>query len=83
VKGPARLSNLLEAFFLERLMQQRWVSPHTIASYRDTFRLADHAQSPRPPNWLSLGRLHCPLQCELGGNEACAGAVGKLNELLQ
>lgn len=30
---------LLEAFFLDRLMRQRLVSPHTIASYRDTFRL--------------------------------------------
>jgi site-specific recombinase XerD len=28
---------LLERFFLQRLMQQRQVSPHTIASYRDTF----------------------------------------------
>jgi integrase/recombinase XerD len=39
MKDSARLSNLLETFFLERLMQQRRVSPHTIASYRDTFRL--------------------------------------------
>ena len=30
---------LLESFFVDRLMQQRQVSPHTIASYRDTFRL--------------------------------------------
>ena len=30
---------LLESFFMDRLMQQRQVSPHTIASYRDTFRL--------------------------------------------
>lgn len=36
VKGfPA----LLETFFTERLMRQRKASPHTIASYRDTFRL--------------------------------------------
>ena len=28
---------LLERFFLQRLMQQRQVSPHTISSYRDTF----------------------------------------------
>jgi len=28
---------LLERFFLQRLMQQRQASPHTIASYRDTF----------------------------------------------
>jgi site-specific recombinase XerD len=30
---------LLERFFTQRLMQQRQVSAHTIASYRDTFRL--------------------------------------------
>ena len=30
---------LLQAFFTERLLQQRRASPHTIAGYRDTFRL--------------------------------------------
>ena len=30
---------LLQAFFTDRLMRQRQASPHTIASYRDTFRL--------------------------------------------
>lgn len=30
---------LLQAFFTDRLMQQRRVSPHTIAAYRDSFRL--------------------------------------------
>jgi integrase/recombinase XerD len=39
MKGSITFSALLESFFLERLMQQRRVSPHTIASYRDTFRL--------------------------------------------
>ena len=29
---------LLQGFFTRRLMQQRQVSPHTIASYRDCFR---------------------------------------------
>jgi len=29
----------LEAFFTERLQRQRQASPHTIAAYRDTFRL--------------------------------------------
>jgi site-specific recombinase XerD len=32
-------SSLLESFFTERLMHQRQASPHTISSYRDTFRL--------------------------------------------
>jgi site-specific recombinase XerD len=33
------LAPLLERFFARRLMQERRVSPHTIGSYRDTFRL--------------------------------------------
>jgi integrase/recombinase XerD len=39
MKGSTTFSALLEAFFLDRLMQQRQVSSHTVASYRDTFRL--------------------------------------------
>jgi len=33
------LAPLLEGFFHERLLKQRGASPHTVASYRDTFRL--------------------------------------------
>jgi site-specific recombinase XerD len=33
------LAPTLEAYFTDRLIRQRRVSPHTIASYRDTFRL--------------------------------------------
>jgi integrase/recombinase XerD len=33
------LAPTLQAFFTERLIRQRQVSPHTIASYRDTMRL--------------------------------------------
>ena len=35
----ADLGTLVEAFFCKRLISQRRASPHTIASYRDTFRL--------------------------------------------
>jgi site-specific recombinase XerD len=35
---PASFAPLLERFFTQRLMQQRQASPHTISSYRDTFR---------------------------------------------
>ena len=35
----ANFPGLLEAFFTDRLMRQRKASPHTIASYSDTFRL--------------------------------------------
>jgi site-specific recombinase XerD len=37
--SPPTFPALLQGFFTQRLMQQRQVSPHTIASYRDTFRL--------------------------------------------
>ena len=37
--SSANLAALLEAFFTDRLIAQRRVSPHTVASYRDTFRL--------------------------------------------
>jgi integrase/recombinase XerD len=35
----ADLASLIEAFFCKRLISQRRASPHTVASYRDTFRL--------------------------------------------
>jgi site-specific recombinase XerC len=37
--GQPTFPTLLEGFFTRRLMQQRQASAHTIASYRDTFRL--------------------------------------------
>ena len=33
------LAPLLQAFFADRLAVQRHASPHTIAAYRDSFRL--------------------------------------------
>ena len=39
MKRLPTLPALLESFFTQRLMAQRQASPHTIASYRDTFRL--------------------------------------------
>jgi len=38
-EGAITLPALIERFFTRRLIRQRNVSPHTIASYRDTFRL--------------------------------------------
>ena len=54
---------LLAAFFTERLMQQRRVSPHTIASYRDTFRLLLHyaqSQLNKAPSQLAMEDLDTP-----------------------
>src|SRR5206468_9606708 len=39
MKTASNLATLLEAFFTDRLIRQRQASTHTIASYRDTFRL--------------------------------------------
>ncbi len=39
MNGASPFPALLESFFMDRLMRQRQASPHTIASYRDTFRL--------------------------------------------
>ena len=39
MQKPADLALTLQSFFTKRLIAQRRVSPHTIASYRDTFRL--------------------------------------------
>jgi integrase/recombinase XerD len=33
------LAPTMQAFFTDRLIKQRQASPHTIAAYRDTFRL--------------------------------------------
>ena len=56
----ADLARLLTLFFSKYLMQQRQVSPNTIASYRDTFRLLlNYANTVlgKPPQDLSLGEL--------------------------
>lgn len=55
--------SLLESFFMDRLLRQRQVSPHTIASYRDTFRvLLQYAQQHlgKAPSVLTLPDLDTP-----------------------
>ena len=39
MKMPLTFSELLQAYFTDYLMRERGASPHTIANYRDTFRL--------------------------------------------
>jgi site-specific recombinase XerD len=61
---PLSLAPLLERFFTQRLMQQRQVSPHTISSYRDTFRqfLKFIEQRLRkPPSRLTFEEVDAPL----------------------
>lgn len=60
----ANFPALLERFFTERLIRQRQASPHTIASYRDTFRLLLQFAKRRlrkPPSHLSLEEVDAPL----------------------
>lgn len=54
------LPPLLEAYFTERLARQRDASPHTIASYRDSFRLLLtflHQRTGKAPSKLQLEDL--------------------------
>ena len=58
------LAPLLERFFTQRLMRQRQASPHTISSYRDTFRqFLVYAQQclNRPPSNLDFEQIDAPL----------------------
>src|SRR5262249_54834521 len=62
--GQPTFPTLLEGFFTRRLMQQRQASAHTIASYRDTFRLLlQFAQKRlrRAPSTLALEDIDAPL----------------------
>ena len=55
---------LLERFFTDRLMHQRQVSPHTISSYRDTFRLLllfAKQRLRKQPSHLSFEEIDAPL----------------------
>jgi site-specific recombinase XerD len=64
MKSTSGLAALLEKFFTERLMKQRQASPHTIGSYRDTFRLLlQFAQTRlrKPPSRLGLEEIDAPL----------------------
>jgi len=64
MRDPANLPGLLQSFFTIRLMMQRKVSPHTIASYRDTFRLLLQFAQKRlrkAPSQLSLADLDASL----------------------
>ena len=64
MKTNISLAPLLERFFTERLMQQRQASPHTIGSYRDTFRqLLKFAQQRlgKAPSDLMFEQIDAPL----------------------
>jgi site-specific recombinase XerD len=57
------LAPLLEAFFTDRLQQQRRASPNTVAAYRDTFRLLlafAKADMDKAPSDLALEDFNTP-----------------------
>jgi integrase/recombinase XerD len=54
------LAPILQAYFTDRLLSQRNASPHTVAAYRDTFRLLlafVHAKTGKTPSKLALEDL--------------------------
>jgi integrase/recombinase XerD len=58
------LAPTLQAFFTDRLGRQRHASPHTVAAYRDTWRLLlsyAASQASRQPSELDLTDLDAPL----------------------
>jgi integrase/recombinase XerD len=58
------LAPTLQAWFTDRLIAQRNVSPHTIRAYRDTLRLLlDYAEARlgRQPSQLDIAELDAPL----------------------
>jgi integrase/recombinase XerD len=60
MRDSANLPTLLQSFFTTRLMTQRKASLHTIASYRDTFRLLlqfAQARLRKAPSQLELNDL--------------------------
>jgi len=72
------LPALIESFFTERLMRQQHVSGHTIASYRDTFRLllafASHRRKTSPSE-LELRDLDAPFIVEFLEDQETQRAV--------
>lgn len=64
MKTQANFASFLTRFFTQRLIQQSNVSPHTIASYRDSFRLLLQFADKRlkkTPSKLSIEDLDAPL----------------------
>ena len=63
MKIQSTFSELLQAYFTEYLMQERNASPHTIANYRDTFRMVIAFAQERwnkPPTKLAIADLDAP-----------------------
>lgn len=58
------LAPTIEAFFTERLITQRQVSPRTVAAYRDSWRMLlgfAHARAGKAPSRLDVADLDAKL----------------------
>lgn len=61
--STAEFPALLQSFFTDRLLRQMQASPHTVAAYRNTFRLLLRfaaARKGRPPSRLQIADLDAP-----------------------
>ncbi len=76
---------LLENFFTQRLMNQRQASPHTISSYRDTFRLLLQFAQQRlhkSPARLGFEEIDAPMIAAfLDDLEKCRGITARSRNL--
>jgi len=81
----ASFAVLLERFFTQRLMQQRQASAHTIASYRDTFKMLLQFVQRRlrkAPSTLALEDIDAPLVAAfLDDLEAARGVTARTRNL--
>jgi site-specific recombinase XerD len=62
--NPASFAPVLERYFTQRLMRERQASPHTISSYRDTFRQFlkfVQRRLHKPPAKLGFEEIDAPL----------------------
>ena len=79
MKGCLQFPELLQGFFTDRLMHQRQASPHTIASYRDSFRLLLQFAEKRlgkQPTALTIDDLNASfVGAFLNGTDLCNLAV--------
>jgi site-specific recombinase XerD len=79
------LAGLLQRYFTQRLMRQRQASPHTIASYRDTFKMLLQFAKKRlhkAPSALALDDIDAPLVAALLDDlEATRGITARTRNL--
>jgi integrase/recombinase XerD len=71
MKTELTFSELVQAYFTQRLMQERAASPRTIESYRDTFRLLiafAQRHLKKPPTKLTVHDLDAPFVLQFLGH---------------